>query len=60
MKTKSFSYNSLRSATGDFHPSCKIGGGGYGVVYKVRIINNAFLFFHLLFLSYCLVLPTWN
>ncbi|AES79500.2 tyrosine kinase [Medicago truncatula] len=34
MKTKSFSYNSLRSATGDFHPSCKIGGGGYGVVYK--------------------------
>lgn len=34
MKTKSFSYNSLRSATGDFHPSSKIGGGGYGVVYK--------------------------
>lgn len=34
MKTKSFSYNSLRSATGDFHHSCKIGGGGYGVVYK--------------------------
>ncbi|XP_004492426.1 cold-responsive protein kinase 1 isoform X2 [Cicer arietinum] len=33
-ETKSFSYNSLRSATGDFHPSCKIGGGGYGVVYK--------------------------
>ncbi|KAK2361067.1 putative serine/threonine-protein kinase [Trifolium repens] len=33
-ETKSFSYSSLRSATGDFHPSCKIGGGGYGVVYK--------------------------
>lgn len=32
--TKMFSYNSLRSATGDFHPSSKIGGGGYGVVYK--------------------------
>ncbi|KAK7395124.1 hypothetical protein VNO78_15666 [Psophocarpus tetragonolobus] len=32
--TKKFSYNSLRSATGDFHPSSKIGGGGYGVVYK--------------------------
>ncbi|KAK4268620.1 hypothetical protein QN277_025243 [Acacia crassicarpa] len=32
--TKTFSYNSMRSATGDFHPSSKIGGGGYGVVYK--------------------------
>ncbi|XP_027352561.1 putative serine/threonine-protein kinase [Abrus precatorius] len=32
--TKTFSLNSLRSATGDFHPSSKIGGGGYGVVYK--------------------------
>ncbi|XP_020202720.1 putative serine/threonine-protein kinase isoform X1 [Cajanus cajan] len=32
--TRKFSYNSLRSATGDFHPSSKIGGGGYGVVYK--------------------------
>uniref|UniRef100_A0A0R0F1Y2 non-specific serine/threonine protein kinase n=1 Tax=Glycine max TaxID=3847 RepID=A0A0R0F1Y2_SOYBN len=32
--TKKFSYNSLRSATRDFHPSSKIGGGGYGVVYK--------------------------
>ncbi|CAJ1805190.1 unnamed protein product [Sphenostylis stenocarpa] len=32
--TKKFSYNSLRSATEDFHPSSKIGGGGYGVVYK--------------------------
>ncbi|XP_058214475.1 putative serine/threonine-protein kinase isoform X2 [Rhododendron vialii] len=28
-----FSYNSLRSATRDFHPSNKIGGGGFGVVY---------------------------
>ncbi|WVZ06802.1 hypothetical protein V8G54_020148 [Vigna mungo] len=32
--TKKFSYNSLRSATNDFHPSSKIGGGGYGVVHK--------------------------
>ncbi|XP_028770480.1 cold-responsive protein kinase 1-like, partial [Neltuma alba] len=32
--TKTFSYNSMRSATGDFHPSTRIGGGGYGVVYK--------------------------
>ncbi|XP_062168209.1 putative serine/threonine-protein kinase [Alnus glutinosa] len=29
-----FSYNYLRSATLNFHPSRKIGGGGYGVVYK--------------------------
>ncbi|XP_019450324.1 PREDICTED: putative serine/threonine-protein kinase isoform X2 [Lupinus angustifolius] len=32
--TKTYSYKSLRSATGDFHPSSKIGGGGYGVVHK--------------------------
>ncbi|CAH1418639.1 unnamed protein product [Lactuca virosa] len=31
---KQFSYNSLRSATRDFHPSNRIGGGGFGVVYK--------------------------
>ncbi|KAI3667013.1 hypothetical protein L6452_42055 [Arctium lappa] len=31
---KQFSYNSLRSATRNFHPSNKIGGGGFGVVYK--------------------------
>ncbi|CAL9002783.1 unnamed protein product [Prunus brigantina] len=29
-----FSYNSLRSATRNFHPSSRIGGGGYGVVYR--------------------------
>ncbi|PON43520.1 Tyrosine-protein kinase [Parasponia andersonii] len=29
-----FSYNSLRSATRDFHPSNRIGGGGYGVVHR--------------------------
>lgn len=29
-----FSYNSLRSATRNFHPSNRIGGGGFGVVYK--------------------------
>ncbi|KAJ4898290.1 Protein kinase superfamily protein [Raphanus sativus] len=29
-----FSYNSLRSATDDFHPSTRIGGGGFGIVYK--------------------------
>ncbi|CAI0471237.1 unnamed protein product [Linum tenue] len=29
-----FSYNTLRSATLNFHPANKIGGGGFGVVYK--------------------------
>ncbi|KAF5940951.1 hypothetical protein HYC85_022118 [Camellia sinensis] len=29
-----FSYNSLRSATKDFHPSSRIGGGGFGVVFR--------------------------
>ncbi|WCJ28076.1 Protein kinase superfamily protein [Euphorbia peplus] len=29
-----FSYNALRSATDHFHPSNRIGGGGFGVVYK--------------------------
>ena len=31
-----FSYNSLRSATNNFHPSSRVGGGGFGVVYRVR------------------------
>lgn len=38
-----FSYNSLRSATRNFHPSNRIGGGGYGVVYKVRSMNIIFV-----------------
>ncbi|KAA8517815.1 hypothetical protein F0562_015289 [Nyssa sinensis] len=29
-----FSYNSLRSATRNFHPSNRIGRGGYGTVYR--------------------------
>ncbi|KAL8102203.1 cold-responsive protein kinase 1 isoform X1 [Apium graveolens] len=31
---KLFSYHSLRSATSFFHPSNKVGGGGFGVVYR--------------------------
>ncbi|TYI00675.1 hypothetical protein ES332_A11G150500v1 [Gossypium tomentosum] len=31
---KLFTYNSLRSATSDFHPSNRIGAGGFGVVYR--------------------------
>jgi hypothetical protein len=40
---KLFSYNSLRSATGNFHPSNRIGGGGYGVVYKVILTSLTLL-----------------
>nr|GMC88422.1 putative serine/threonine-protein kinase [Ipomoea batatas] len=35
INVKLFSYNSIRSATQHFHPSNKIGGGGFGVVYKL-------------------------
>ncbi|TQD87800.1 hypothetical protein C1H46_026652 [Malus baccata] len=38
-----FSYNSLRSATRNFHPSSRIGGGGYGVVYRVRSMKLLFV-----------------
>ncbi|KAK6943114.1 Serine-threonine/tyrosine-protein kinase, catalytic domain [Dillenia turbinata] len=31
---RQYSYHALRSATADFHPSNKIGGGGFGVVYR--------------------------
>nr|GMD02510.1 putative serine/threonine-protein kinase [Ipomoea batatas]GME11327.1 putative serine/threonine-protein kinase [Ipomoea batatas] len=36
INVKLLSYNSIRSATQHFHPSNKIGGGGFGVVYKVK------------------------
>ncbi|KAG9453970.1 hypothetical protein H6P81_006874 [Aristolochia fimbriata] len=29
-----FSYNALKSATRNFHPENRVGGGGFGVVYK--------------------------
>lgn len=38
-----FSYNELRSATTNFHPTNKIGGGGFGVVYKVRAAEGKIL-----------------
>ncbi|GAV75473.1 Pkinase domain-containing protein [Cephalotus follicularis] len=34
------SYNSLRSATGNFNPSNKIGGGGFGLVYKQGFLRD--------------------
>ncbi|KAG2690186.1 hypothetical protein I3760_09G175500 [Carya illinoinensis] len=38
-----FSYNELRSATTDFHPSNKIGEGGFGSVYKGRLRDDSFM-----------------
>ncbi|PSS10252.1 LRR receptor-like serine/threonine-protein kinase [Actinidia chinensis var. chinensis] len=34
LNIKTFSYNELRAATENFHPSNKIGRGGFGTVYK--------------------------
>ncbi|KAK9196083.1 hypothetical protein WN943_004211 [Citrus x changshan-huyou] len=36
-----YSYNSLRSATRDFHPSNMIGGGAFGVVYRGSLRDGA-------------------
>lgn len=38
-KIKLFSYIDLKSATDNFHPSSKLGRGGFGIVYK-GILNN--------------------
>lgn len=37
-----FSHNALKSATDDFHPKNKIGGGGFGVVYRVSCSTCSF------------------
>lgn len=34
-----FSYSELRAATQDFDPSNKLGEGGFGPVFKVRVLN---------------------
>ncbi|KAH7864897.1 hypothetical protein Vadar_022040 [Vaccinium darrowii] len=34
LNIKTFSYNELRTATDNFHPSNKIGRGGFGIVFK--------------------------
>ncbi|KAL6128378.1 hypothetical protein ACLB2K_071733 [Fragaria x ananassa] len=36
-KVHAFSYNELKVATNEFHPSNKIGEGGFGTVYKGRL-----------------------
>ncbi|OVA06500.1 Protein kinase domain [Macleaya cordata] len=38
-----FSYNMLRSATRNFHPSNKLGAGGFGVVYKGVLRDDTFV-----------------
>lgn len=35
-----YSYNDIKSATKDFHPSNKLGEGGFGVVYKGTLIDG--------------------
>jgi hypothetical protein len=35
-----YSYNVLKLATNDFHPSNKLGEGGFGAVYKVNSYSN--------------------
>lgn len=37
VKPTIFTYNELRNATRDFHPEMKLGEGGYGAVFKVKI-----------------------
>jgi hypothetical protein len=46
VKPNLYSYAELRVATDDFNPSNKLGQGGFGVVYKVRISINSFVFVH--------------
>lgn len=48
-----FSYNELRSATRNFHPTNKIGGGGFGVVYKVRTTKWIFSSSTIILLTLC-------
>ena len=40
VKPNLYSYAELRVATDNFNPSNKLGQGGFGVVYKVRIPIN--------------------
>lgn len=43
LKTISFTYKQLKSATDNFSPSNKIGEGGFGPVYKVIIVKQLFI-----------------
>jgi len=45
---KHFSHKELRLATDNFHPSNKIGQGGFGTVYKVSEFTDDFTFSSLL------------
>ena len=48
VKPNLYSYAELRAATDDFNPSNKLGQGGYGVVYKVRIPMDFYEIFYVL------------
>jgi hypothetical protein len=43
VKPTIFTYRELETATQNFHPSMKLGEGGYGAVYKVHTRCNAYL-----------------
>lgn len=39
-----FSYESILTATNNFSVDCKLGQGGFGSVYKVKVIMSYFLY----------------
>lgn len=61
MKPYTFTYSEHKSATKDFHPSNKLGEGGFGPVYKVRpstticylVVYNTLTTYSVLFLYQC-------
>ncbi len=50
-----YSYNVLKVATKDFHPSNKLGEGGFGAVYKVNSYFNLLTDSYYISIIQCLV-----